>query len=460
MTDQPHEQLSPLKRALLAIERLQSKIDNLERARTEPIAVVGMGCRFPGGAVGPEEFWRLLANGVDAVTEIPADRWDVEAFYDACVTAGKMYTRSGSFLTAVYDFDPQFFGISPREAINIDPQHRLLLEVAWEALEDAGQAPSELQHAPVGVFVGVMTSDYSRMGESLIDPIASAYLGTGTADCFAAGRLSYTLGLSGPSMTLETACSSSLVALHQATQSLRSRECDLALAGGVNLMLSPGMFVMTSALRAISADGRCKTFDEAADGYGRGEGCGVVVLKRLSDALRDRDRIQALILGSAVNHDGPSGGLTVPSGVAQQAVIRAALERAGVQPSEVGYVEAHGTGTSLGDPIELRALSKVLEPGRSHARPMVVGSVKTNFGHLEAAAGIAGLIKTVVSLQHREIPAHLHLTNPNPHISWDQTHVVIPKKRMPWHSEGRRIAGVSSFSLSGTNAHVILDTVQ
>jgi acyl transferase domain-containing protein/NADPH:quinone reductase-like Zn-dependent oxidoreductase/SAM-dependent methyltransferase/acyl carrier protein len=453
------DKLSPLKRALLAIEKLQAKIESLEQARTEPIAIVGIGCRFPGGANDPEGFWAMLQNGHCAVSDTPKDRWDADLTYDPVPgRAGYSYTRRASFLDRVYDFDSMFFGIAPREALNIDPQQRLLLEVAWESLEDAGIPPGELIGSNTGVFVGIMANDYSRMQNWLYDASGIAHAGTGTADCFAAGRLSFTLGLHGASMTLETACSSSLVGIHLACQGLRGREFDLALAGGVNLMLAPNMFIVTSALRATSADGRCKTFDASADGYGRGDGCGVVVLKRLSDARRDGDRIHAIIRGSAVNHDGASGGLTVPSGLAQQAVIRAALRNAGVKPHKVGYVEAHGTGTSLGDPIELRALGAVLGTGRPADRPVAVGSVKTNFGHTEAAAGVAGLIKTVTTLRHREIPAHLHFENPNPLIAWDELPVSVPTKAVPFVPiDGRRIAAVSSFSLSGTNAHVILE---
>ena len=431
------DRLSPLKRALLAIEKLEAKVESLERAKTEPIAVVGLGCRFPGGARSPEGFWKLLRSGGCAVTEIPADRWDAERHYDPDPThAGTSYTRRGSFLERVYDFDPFFFGIAPREALSIDPQQRLLLEVAWEALEDAAIAPGDAAGSSAGVFMGVMANDYSRLQNGLRDTGGIAYAGTGTADCFAAGRLSYALGLQGASMTVETACSSSLVGIHLACQGLRNGEFDLALAGGVNLMLSPGMFIMTSALRAIAADGRCKTFDASADGYGRGEGCGIVVLKRLRDALRDGDRIQALIRGSAVNHDGASGGLTVPNGLAQQTVIRAALRNAGVEPHEIAYVEAHGTGTSLGDPIELRALGAVLSVGRAKERPVMVGSVKTNFGHTEAAAGVAGLIKTVEALRHREIPPHLHLEKPNPLVAWDELPVTVPLQATRFDSAG------------------------
>jgi acyl transferase domain-containing protein/acyl carrier protein len=452
--------LSPLKRAFLALQEAQSKLDALERAQKEPIAIVGMGCRFPGGADDPGAFFRLLRDGVDAVTEVPPERWDRDAWYDPDPDApGKAYTRCGAFLRGVDLFDAPFFGISPREAARMDPQQRLLLEVSWEALEDACIAPDRLAGSQSGVFIGAMTRDYAHLSSNLVEPDGiDAYTGTGVEDCFAAGRISHALGLQGPSMTVETACSSALVAVHLGCQSLRAGECSVVLAGGVNLILSPMMHVITSKVRALSPDGRCKTFDAAADGYGRGEGCGVVVLKRLGDALRDGDRVLALIRGSAVNHDGPSGGLTVPNGRAQQQLLRDALASAGVMGSQVSYVEAHGTGTPLGDPIEMRALGATLGAGRSPEERLWVGSVKTNLGHLEAAAGVAGLMKVVLSLEHEEIPPHLHLEKLNPHISLDEARVAIPTERTPWPAGARpRIAGVSSFGVSGTNAHVVLE---
>ncbi len=453
------EPLPPLLRAYVAIQELEARLNALQRARREPIAVVGLGCRFPG-ADDPEAFWRLLREGRDAVTEVPPDRWDADAFYDPDPDApGKAYTRRGAFLRDAAGFDPQFFGIAPREAASMDPQQRLLLEVAWEALEHAGQAPGRLADSPTGVFVGVMNADYPQMLLAAQDPAAiDAYYGTGSEISFPAGRLSYALGLRGPSMVVATACSSSLVAVHLACQSLRQGECRLALAGGVSLMLNPNAQVVLCKMSAVAPDGRCKTFDAAADGYGRGEGCGLVVLKRLTDALADGDNVLAVLRGSATNHGGPSGGLTVPSGPAQEAVIREALANAEVEPSQVGYLEAHGTGTSLGDPIELRALGAVFGPGRPPAGPLLVGSAKTNVGHLEAAAGIAGLIKVVLALHHGEIPPHLHLNRPNPHVPWNELPVEVPTRPVPWPAgEGKRRAGVSSFGLSGINAHVVLE---
>ena len=452
--------LSPLKQALLSLETMQSKLEDIERLKTEPLAIIGMGCRFPGGANNPEQFWQLLRNGVDAVSEMPKDRWDVKAYHDPNPDApGKIYTRHGSFLNDIDKFDAEFFNISPREARSLDPQQRLLLEVAWEALENAGQAPDRLAGSQTGVFMGIMTDDYSKLHVKAEDSSnIDAYFVTGVNFSFAAGRLSYVLGLHGPSLSIDTACSSSLVAVHLACRSLRFRECDVALAGGVSLILSPELYITLSRFRALSADGRCKTFDAAADGFGRGEGCGVVVLKRLSDALANGDNILALIRGSAVNHDGPSGGLTVPNGLAQQAMIRQALTDARVRPAEVSYVEAHGTGTSLGDPIEVRALGAVLGEGRAVDNRLMIGSAKSNIGHLDSAAGVAGLIKLVLSMQNEEIPPLLHFKQINPHISLNQTPVTIPTKRTPWPAGNeRRIAGVSSFGLSGTNAHALVE---
>ena len=425
----------------------------------EPIAIVGMACRFPGGADSPDAFWDLLRNGVDAIAEIPRDRWDIDAYYDANPDApGKMYTRHGGFVDGVDRFDASFFGISAREARSMDPQQRMLLETSWEALERAGASPDGLRGSRTGVFVGVCTNDYG--GLQLRRPAAQldAYFGTGNAPSVAAGRLSYVLGLQGPSLAIDTACSSSLVTIHLALQSLRRGECDLALAGGVNLMLSPEITVNFSRARMLAADGRCKTFDAAADGYVRSEGCGMVVLKRVSDALAAGDPIVAIVRGSAVNQDGRSSGLTVPNGPAQQAVVREALQDAGILPSEVGYIEAHGTGTSLGDPIELQALSAVLGEGRPEDRPVVLGSVKTNIGHLEAAAGVAGLMKTALALQHGEIPAHLHFQTLNPQAEMGGLPWTIPTALAAWPAGySRRIAGVSSFGFSGTNAHVVLE---
>ncbi len=460
MSDRP-TQLSPLKQAYLAIETLQTRLARAERAQREPIAVVGLGCRFPGGADTPESFWQLLVDGVDAVREVPPERWDVESFYDPDPeTPGKSYTRWAGYLKEpVEAFDPQFFGIAPREAAGMDPQQRLLLEVSWEALERAGIAPDRLGGSPTGVFVGIASNDYSNLHLKSGDlATLDSYYASGVAHSVASGRLSYVLGLQGPSVSLDTACSSALVAVHLAVQSLRSGECRLALAGGVHLSLSPEVPVAFSRARMLAPDGRCKTFDAGADGFGEGEGCGMVVLKRLSDAQTDGDPILAVIRGTAINQDGASTGLTAPNGPAQEAVIRQALANGDVRPAEIGYIEAHGTGTSLGDPIEVQALGHVLRDGRPADQPFLLGSVKTNIGHLQAAAGMAGFIKLVLALQHGAVPGNLHFKTPNPHIPWDEIPATVAATLTPWpETGGRRVGGVSSFGFSGTNAHVVVE---
>lgn len=454
----PQDALSPAKRALYEIRTLRERLQRLESSRTEAVAVVGIGLRFPGEATDPDSFWDLLARGVDAVTEIPPDRWEAGRFYDPDPTApGKMSTTQGAFLRDVAGFDAAHFGISPREAASLDPQHRLALEVAWEALENGGQSPAKLDGSQTGVFLAMSNSDYARRVFARTTGI-DTYSSTGNNFSTAAGRISYTLGLQGPSMVVDTACSGSLVAVHLACGSLRSGECRMALAGGVNLILSPEIHINFSKARMMASDGKCKTFDAAADGYVRGEGCGVVVLKRLSDAVEDGDRILALVRGSAVNQDGRSGGLTAPNGSAQRAVIRQALVNAGVEPHEIDYLEAHGTGTALGDPIEAHAVAAALGAGRAPGSSLLLGSVKTNLGHLEAAAGIAGMIKVILSLQHACIPAHLHFQKLNPQIEWGDAPIRIPVEPVPWPRGGRRrLAGVSSFGFSGTNAHVVVE---
>ncbi|MEP1079780.1 thioester reductase domain-containing protein [Leptolyngbya sp. PL-A3] len=422
----------------------------------EPIAIVGIGCRFPG-AKNPEAFWNLLSGGIDAIAEVPDDRWDVDQFYNPEPgKPGKMSTRWGGFLEQVDQFDAAFFGISPREVERMDPQQRLVLEVAWEALENAGIAPDSLSGSQSGVFMGIGNYDYCRLLAKDVSRI-SAYDGTGNTLSIAANRLSYTLNLRGPSVVVETACSSSLVAVHFACRSLQSGESNLCLVGGVSLMLSPEPFITYSHAHMMAADGRCKTFDARADGYVRGEGCGVVVLKRLSDAIRDGDRIQGVIRGTAINQDGLSNGLTAPNGPSQQAVIRSALSNAGVTPEQISYVEAHGTGTSLGDPIEFKSLKAVLMQARHPERPCWLGSVKTNIGHLEAASGIASVIKVVLALQHQEIPPHLHLQELNPYISLAGTTFAIPTEPHPWTVAGTRLAGISAFGFGGTNCHLVLE---
>jgi malonyl CoA-acyl carrier protein transacylase len=448
---------SPSRRDSLESHKAPAQVS--PRHLSEPLAIVGLSCRIPGDVDSSESYWRLLQEGQNGISEVPPDRWDIDAYYDPDPDAlGKICTRYGGFIPSIDQFEPGFFGVSPREAVSMDPQQRLLLETAWEALENSGQPPAQLSGSKTGVFIGMCSSEYAQAAWHHDRMEIDAYWGTGNAHSIASGRLSYLLGLQGPSMSVDTACSSSLVAVHLACQSLRSGECSLALAGGVNLTLTPTTSMSFSNARMLSPDGRCKTFDASADGYVRGEGCGVVVLKRLADAVADGDRILALIRGSAVNQDGPSSGLTVPNGPAQQAVIRQALANGGVEPAEVDYIEAHGTGTSLGDPIEAVALGEVFGKDRSAEQPLLIGSVKTNIGHLEAAAGIAGLVKVVLSLQQGEIPPHLHFRDPNPHIPWAELPIQVPTELTPWpSSNGRRIAGVSSFSFSGTNAHVVLE---
>jgi acyl transferase domain-containing protein len=446
-----------LKRALFAVRDLTSRLEALQKERSEPIAVIGMSCRFPGaGSLGA--FWDLLRNGVDAIGEVPRSRWDVDRYYDANQdAAGKCYTRSGGFLDDVEMFDAQFFGISPREAMEMDPQQRMLLEVAWEALEDAALAPGLLDGQKAGVFTGITTVDYLTSGYSGVEQ-ADAYRMTGGLLNFAAGRIAHALGLRGPVLSVDTACASSLTALHLACQSLRAGECRTALAAGVNLIASPELNVLVARTKALSPDGRCKTFDASADGMGRAEGCGVVVMKRLSDALKAGDRIACVIRGSAVSHDGRSGGFTVPNPGAQEALIREALENARVQPKEISYVEAHGTGTALGDPIEMAALAAVFASEKSDRDKLLVGSVKTNIGHAESAAGMAGLIKVALCMRHRTIVPHLHLKNPSPHIPWDKLPFEVPTQAQPWNPvSGRRIAGLSGFGMSGTIAHVVIE---
>jgi acyl transferase domain-containing protein/3-hydroxy-3-methylglutaryl CoA synthase len=448
------ERMTPLQRATYALKEMRARLDAVTRARSEPIAITGMSCRFPG-APDPQAFWELLHNGVDAITEVPPDRWNIEDYYHPDPkTPEKMNTRWGGFITDVDRFDASFFGISPREAAQMDPQQRLLLEVAWEALEDAGEVPERLSGSQTGAFIGISSNDYGRMHPELEHWDALA--GTGNAACIAANRLSYVFGLRGPSLAVDTACSSALVAVHLACRSLWSGESDQALVGGVNVILMPAVTVSFSMGGFMSPDGRCRAFDSRANGYVRSEGCGVVVLKRLADALSSGDRIYALLRGSAMNNDGRSVGLTAPSGLAQQAVIRAALASANLEPSSISYVEAHGTGTDLGDPIELGALAAV-HAGRPEHQPLIVGSVKTNIGHLEAASGIAGLIKTALALHKREIPPHLHLKALNPKLAASARGIVIPSAPRAWPGDNPQFAGVSAFGFGGTNAHVVLE---
>jgi acyl transferase domain-containing protein/acyl-CoA synthetase (AMP-forming)/AMP-acid ligase II/acyl carrier protein len=425
-------------------------------AADEPIAIIGIGCRFPG-ADGPEAFWQLLSDGVDAISEIPPDRWDADAFYDPDPSVpGTTVTRRAGFVPGVDQFDFQFFGISPRESAEMDPQQRLLMEVAWEALEDAGQVPERLAGSDTGVFVGISTNDYGDLWAGQ-PQLVDAYTGTGNAFSIAANRLSYFYDFHGPSMAIDTACSSSLVAVHLACRSLRDGECTVALAGGVNIILSPALMINFTKDRLMAPDGRSKTFDAGADGFVRGEGAGIVVLKPLSRALADNDPIYAVIRGTAINQDGRTNGLIAPSRQAQEAVLAAAYRRAGLSPGTAQYVEAHGTGTFLGDAIEANALGTVLADGRPPGSRCLIGSVKTNIGHLEAAAGVAGLIKVALALRNRAIPPSLNFAEPNPEIPFDSLPVRVARTLTPWpENGGRAVAGVSSFGFGGTNAHAVL----
>ncbi|MEU2059733.1 polyketide synthase [Streptomyces sp. NPDC013455] len=434
---------TPISRAMETIRALREELAALRGGRT--VAVVGAGLRAPGGVGDLDGYWRLLADGTDAVRPIPEQRrHPFGAAWDEV-------PHRGGFLDEVLDFDAPFFGIAPREARSLDPQHRLLLEVAWEALEDAGIPAADAARRNCGLYVGVTGQDYREWMPGEPD----AYWATGNGHCFAAGRLAHTLDLTGPVAALDTSCSSSLLAVHMARQALAAGECDLALAGGVNLMLSPRGTEFVARTGALSPDGVCRPFDAAANGFTRAEGCGVVVLKRLADAVRDGDRVLAVIHGSAVNHDGAASGFTAPNVLAQTRLIERALADAGLSPGDVGYVEAHGTGTSLGDPIEVEALAEAL--GRpAGAAPVLLGSAKANLGHAESAAGVLGLLKAVLSLRHRAVPPVAHFTTLNPRIDLGGTGFRVPGKLEPWPAGAGAYAGVSSFGMSGTNTHVIL----